>query len=164
MSLEILRKTGGWCIELQQPLKTYNGEMAAIEIRPPSADHVIRWAAYEIPSILALLSDLCGVTEKQLRQLSAQDFERVYFALRYVVPSSIRVDIEENKRVLATPEEDIPEDQSIPPPDQSDPRFPDPGGPVVRLTERKPPPSPPPPLPEDQPMNFAPPPVSEVVR
>jgi hypothetical protein len=157
MTLDILRRTGGWCVELQQPLKLRTGEVTAIEIRPPTADHVIRWGAYQIPSTLALLSELCDVSEKQLRQLPAQDFERVYFALRNVVPTDMKIEMEDGKRLLATPDEDLPEEVNAPPLDQRDPRFPDAGGPVVRLTERKTPS-------EDQPMNLAPPAVSEVIR
>jgi hypothetical protein len=159
MTLDILRKTGGWCVELQQPLKLRSGEVTAIEIRPPTADHVIRWGAYQISSTLALLGELCDLTERQLRQLPAQDFERVYFALRNVVPNNMRIEIEEGKRLLATPDEDLPAEVNVPSLDQLDPRFPATVGPVVRLTERKPPPPE-----EDQPMNLDPPAISEVIR
>ena len=158
MTLDILRKTGGWCVELQQPLRSHTGDITQIEIRPPTADIVIRWGNYEIDSMLALLSRLCGLPEKLLRQLPTADFDRVMFAFMNTVGSSIKADIEGGKRLLATPDEQLTEpEQIIPPPDQVDPRFPDPGGPVVRLTEKKPPDIAPP-------MNLAPPPVSEAVR
>jgi hypothetical protein len=154
MTLDILRKTGGWCVELQLPLRLRTGEITAIEIRPPTADHVIRWDNYDIPSQLALLSELCDVPEKSLRQLPATEFSRVMFAFSNMLPPTFNT----KDRLMATPDDQMPVEENIPPPDQLDPRFPDAGGPVVRLTERKPPP------PEDQPMNFAPPPISEVIR
>jgi hypothetical protein len=155
MTLDILRRTGGWCVELQQPLKSRNGDVTAVEIRPPTADHVIRWGAYEIPSILALLSELCELPEKLLRQLPASEFSRVMFAFNNVLPPTI----DTKERLLATPEEQLPEPEQVPVPDQIDPRFPAAVGPVVRLKENKP--SPPP---EDKPMDLAPPPVSEIVN
>jgi hypothetical protein len=157
MTIDILRKTGGWCIELQQPLKRHGGDLTVIEIRKPTADIVIRWSSYGIVSVLALLSELCGLPEKTLRQLPSDDFDRVFFALLHTVPAVMKGEIEEGKRALATADEDLPPDQQVPPPDPIDPRFPVAAGPVVRLTERKPPA-------EEPPMNFAPPPVSEVIR
>jgi hypothetical protein len=153
MTLDILRRTGGWCIELQQPLKLRTGEITAVEIRPPTADHVIRWDNYEIPSQLALLSELCDVPEKSLRQLPATEFSRVMFAFNSMLPPTFNT----KDRLMATPDDQIPVEESAPPLDQRDPRFPEASGPVVRLNERKPPP-------EDQPMNLTPPPISEVVR
>jgi len=68
MTLDILRKTGGWCVELNQPLKLGpNKEITAIEIRPTTADQMIRWGQQRIPSTLALLSELCDVPEKVLQ-------------------------------------------------------------------------------------------------
>jgi hypothetical protein len=154
MTLDILRKTGGWCVELQQPLKTHSGAVSAIEIRPPSADHVIRWGAYEIPSMLALLSELCGLSEKELRQLPATEFSRVMFAFNSVLPPTI----DTKERLLATPEEQMPVSEQVPPPDQDDPRFPAAGGPVVRLAEKKPQPAP-----EEKPLDLSPPPITEAV-
>jgi hypothetical protein len=157
MTLDILRKTGGWCVELQQPLKSHTGDITAIEIRPPTADIVIRWGNYEIDSMLALLSRLCDLPERLLRQLPTADFDRVMFAFMNTVGATIKADIESGKRLLATPDEQMTEpEQLVPPPDPVDPRFPDPGGPVVRLK--------PPVPPADAPMNLAPPPVSEAVR
>lgn len=155
MTLDILRKTGGWCVELQQPLKTHAGEVTAIEIRSLTADHVIRWDNFEISSQLALLSELCGVSERSLRQLPATEFSRVMFAFNNMLPPTFNT----KDRLMATPDDQLPPEE-IPPPDQQDPRFPATSGPVVRLTERKPPVPPP----EDQPMNLTPPVVSEVIR
>jgi hypothetical protein len=157
MTLDILRKTGGWAVELAQPLKHHTGDITVIEIRPPTADLVIRWGNFEIQSMLALLSRLCGLPESLLRQLPQSDFNRVMLAFMNVVGPDIKADCESGKRLLATPDEDLPESEKIPPPDQQDPRFPDAGGPVVRLAEKKPPPG-------DTPMNFAPPPATEAIR
>jgi hypothetical protein len=162
MTLDILRKTGGWCVELQQPLKHHSGDITAIEIRPPTADIVIRWANYEITSTLALLSRLCDLPERLLRQLPQSEFDRVMVALVHVVGPQIKQEIEEGKRLFATAEEDLPPEEQIPVLDQQDPRFPAVAGPVVRLAEKKP--APPPPPAEDSPINFGPPSVSEAVH
>ena len=60
MTLDILRRTGGWCVELQQPLKHHTGDITAIEIRPLTGDLTIRWTNFEISSMLALLSRRSG--------------------------------------------------------------------------------------------------------
>ena len=148
MTLDILRKTGGWCVELHQPLKFGpNHEIKQIEIRPPTADHTIRWAQAKIPSTLALLSELCDVPERVLRQLPMQDFDRVMLALAYVMPTVIKNDWEEGNRPMATPDEEMPvHEVHVPGPDQLDPRFPAADGPVVRYgagpVMQKPPPEP----------------------
>ena len=82
-------------------------------------------------------------------------------AFLVAVGPAIKAECEGGKRLLATPEEELPEPEKVVPVlDQRDPRFPDPGpGPVVRLSDKKP--SPPP---EDAGIDFGPPQVSEVVR
>ena len=141
------------------PLKHQSGEIAAIEIRRPRADQVIRWSAYQISSVLALLSELCGLPERLLRQLPTHDFDRVMLALGQVLPASIKAEMDEGKRLLATPDEELPPEKMTPVLDQQDPRFPAVAGPVVRLSEKKPAAPP-----EDKPIDFGPPQVSEVVR
>ena len=158
MTLDILRRTGGWCIELQQPLKYRSGDITAIEIRPLTADLIIRWSNFEITSMFALLSRMCDLPEKLLRQLPQQDFERVMTAFMIAVGPNIKAECEAGKRSLATPEEEMPEEESVPVPDQIDPRFPVTNSPVVRLKENKPSP------PEDAPINFGPPTISEAVH
>jgi hypothetical protein len=160
MTIDILRKTGGWCIELQQPLKHRGNDITSVEIRPPTADLVIRWQGFEIVTMLAFLSRLCELPEKLLRQLPQHDFDRVMFAFMHVVGPQIRAECEEGKRMLATPEEDLPESERIPVSDQIDPRFPATDGPVVRLNEKKPSP----PSSDVPPINFGAPSVSEVVN
>jgi hypothetical protein len=156
MAGDILRKTGGWTVELNQPLKGYGREYTEIDIRPATADHVIRWAEQRIPSTFALLSELCNVPEKTLRQLITVDFDRVMMAFLAVMPPLIKADWDAGARPLATPEEQLPEvERYVPPPDQLDPRFPAVAGPVRRLQPK--PPEPPPPddvLPEGG-MNMA---------
>ena len=159
MASDTLRKSGGWCVELRYPVKHHiAGEISAIEIRKPNADQVIRWRQDQYPSILAFLSQLCGVQERVLRQLDSDDFDRVIFAFMNCMPSAVKDDLGESKKPLATPDDELPEAERVPIPDQVDPRFPVADGPVVRFTEKKTSP------PEDKPMDFAPPPVSEAVR
>lgn len=137
MTIDVLRRTGGWMVELQQPLKTRTGEVSAVEIRRPTADVVIRWGRYEIASTLALLAELCGLPEKVIRQLPNDDFERVVFALTNVVGPVIRADLEQGKRPLASEEEELPEEErGVPMADPIDPRFPAVDGPVRRLQPR----------------------------
>jgi len=135
MTLDILRKTGGWCVELGQPLKVSpSKEITAIEIRPTTADQMIRWGQQRIPSTLALLSELCDVPEKVLRQLPSADFDRVMMALINIMPGVMKADFEQGARPLATPEEDLPQQEAhVPAPDQIDPRYPAADGPVVRM-------------------------------
>lgn len=158
MTLDILRRTGGWCIELQQPLRLGpTKEITQIEIRPTTADHMIRWGQQRIPSTLALLAELTDVPERVLRQLPSHDFDRVMRALIVgIMPEVMKVDVEQGTRPLATPESEIPEQEAyVPPPDQIDPRFPAVDGPVVRM-----PPGPiiqPKPPEEPAPMNMMPP-------
>ena len=164
MSLDILRKTGGWCVELQQPLVGHGKTHTAVEIRPCTADHVIRWGQWQIPSQLALLAELCDIPEKVLRQLPNYDFERVMLAFANLIPVLIRKDFDEGTRPLASPEEDLPVvERGVPPPDQVDPRFPAHDGPIVRM---QPKPMPEPPSPDDGSggMNVEAPPTMQAVR
>jgi len=163
MTLDILRKSGGWCVELQQPLKFNGREFPAVEIRPPTADHLIRWGQGRIASTLALLSELCDMPERLLRQLPAGDFDRVIMALVNVVPSVIKSDLQEGIRPLATPDEVLPESEHLPVNDQIDPRFPAHDGPIHRLHDA-PRPTPPPPAPDDGgDMNLGSPPAARAV-
>lgn len=134
MTLDILRKTGGWCVELQRPLMVGPGrEITQVEIRPTTADHMIRWMEGRIPSTLALLAELSDVPEPVLRQLLTADFDRVLMALHSVLPPIIKKDWEEGSRPLSTPEAELDTQQYVPAPDQIDPRFPAADGPVVRM-------------------------------
>ena len=118
-----------------QPLKLGpSKEISQLEIRPTTADQMIRWGQGKIPSTLALLSELCDVPEKVLRQLPSGDFDRVMMALINIMPAVMKADFEQGHRPLATPEEDLPaQEQLVPAPDQIDPRFPAVDGPVVRM-------------------------------
>jgi hypothetical protein len=153
-----MRKHGGWCVELVHPLKHQGADIAAIEIRRPNADQVIRWRQGHYASILAFVSQLCGVSERLLRQLDSDDFDRIIFAFMNCMPPAIKDDLESSGKPLATPDEELSRIEPAPVPDQRDPRFPAVDGPVVRLAEKKPPPEEPPA------MDFSPPPVSEAVR
>ena len=136
MTIDILRRTGGWVIELAYPLKSRGGEITQIEIRRPTADAVIRWGKWEIPSTLALLAELCGLPEKVIRQLPNDDFDRVMFALINTVGPIIKGDIEAGNRPLASEEEQLPEaERGVPLPDPIDPRFPAVDGPVRRISK-----------------------------
>lgn len=156
MSLDILRKSGGWCVELQLPLKTAAGkEISQIEIRRPRADNAIRWNERRYASTLALLSELCDVPENLLRELTTEDFDRVMLAFYNVVPKTIQTDFAGGMLPLATPEEESRAAPDwAPPPDQQDPRFPKVEGPVQRMPQpARPAPTP---LEEEQGMSLEP--------
>ena len=157
-----MRKTGGWCVELMYPLKHQSGEIAAIEIRRPRADQVIRWRDGSYMSILAFLSELTGISERQLRQLDLEDFDRVIFAFMNCMPGSVKDDLAATTKPLATPEHYLEEKEPVPAADQIDPRFPAVDGPVVRFADVMPKPAPPPAEPPA--MDFSPPSISEAVR
>jgi hypothetical protein len=134
VTIDILRKTGGWCVELQTPLSYRGKTIDSIEVRMSTANDTIRWLDGHIPSALALLSRLCDLPEPLLRQLVDRDFDRVMMALFNCVSSSVRTDLERGQKPMATPEEDLPEDQQgVPVNDQVDPRFPAVDGPVRRF-------------------------------
>jgi hypothetical protein len=138
MSIDILRRSGGWCVELQYPLRGHAGDISAIEIRRPTGDHVIRWGEGAIVSLLALLSELSDVPEKLLRQLPSNEFDRVIFALLQTIPAAMKADLEKGERPLATPEYELPPSERVPAPDQIDPRFPAVDGPVQRIRQEPP--------------------------
>jgi hypothetical protein len=147
MSLDILRRSGGWCVELVVPIKTAMDKQI---------DHAIRWAEGRYASSLALLAEMCDVSENLLRELTTEDFDRVMLAYYNVVPQTIRRDFENGVRPLATPEEMQTPEERIPVPDPIDPRFPKVEGPVTRANP--PTPAPPPPVkPAAEGMDFEPP-------
>jgi hypothetical protein len=138
-----------------------------VEIRPATADHIIRWAQWRIPSTLALLAELSDIPEKTLRQLTSSDFDRVMLAMINVLPPLIKADWEQGQRPMATPEEELPEaERGVPPPDPLDPRFPAAEGPVRRLQSQPlPPTTTSPPEAETPPeMNMVPPSVIQPVH
>lgn len=125
MAGDVLRRTGGWCVELMLPLKHGGGTIDAIEIRPPDLNTVTRWGRGEIPSSLALLAELCGVPERALRCITYPDADRLILALFNVVPQQIKNDFTNGAYPLATPDELLPaEEPGTRELDPEDPRFP----------------------------------------
>ena len=157
-----MRKTGGWCVELMYPLKHQSGEITAIEIRRPRADQVIRWREGTYVSILAFLSELSNVGERQLRQLDSEDFDRVIFAFMNSMPASVKDDLTATTKPLASPDDYLEENKPAPAADPINPQFPAVDGPVVRFADVMPKSAPPPAEPPA--MDFSPPGVSEAVR
>jgi hypothetical protein len=134
MSIDIMRRTGGWVVELAVPIKHGSATIDTIEIRPPTIDTVVRWGEGGFPSSMALLADLSGVPERVLRQISYPDADRVMMALYNIVPQQLKTDFTSgNGRPLATPADELPpEEPGARPVDQTDPRFP--ADPMVRPT------------------------------
>lgn len=130
-----LKRNGGWTIELETPI----GSMTEINIPPVSLDHTIRWSRHEIPSVLALLSELTGIKETALRQLTGNDSDRVFIAFSFMAPATIKKDFEQGTRPLATPPEAFTEEQLYEQladnNDPVDPRFPKVNEPVQRYKE-----------------------------
>lgn len=134
---DTLRRDGGWTVELITPVKTGQGDVSIIDISPPSFNHVIRWGSDEIPSTLALLSELSGVSEATLKALTYPDVNRVMKAFYEVLPPELRSQFEKGAKPLATPADEMTDAQLIAEQrasvDQVDPRFPAIDGPVTRV-------------------------------
>jgi hypothetical protein len=125
MPLDILRRTGGWCVELAVPVKHGMQTIDAVEIRAPSIETVVRWGQGEFPSSMALLAELSGVPEMVLRQITYPDADRIIMALYSVMPQPLKNDFTNAVRPLATPPDQLPpEEPGTRPVDQTDPRFP----------------------------------------
>jgi hypothetical protein len=128
-----IKRSGGWTVELSNKI----GNIDRLDIQPVSLDHTVRWARNEIPSVLALLSELTGVKEGLLKQLTGQDSDRMFVAFSFIVPQQIKRDFEEGNRPLATPVEMMNAEQRYDDidsqVDEIDPRFPKVHGEVQRL-------------------------------
>lgn len=133
-----IKRNGGWTIELS----TFIGKVDKLDIQPCSLDHTIRWARKEIPSVLALLAELTGVKESELKKLTGQDSDRVFIAFSFIVPQQIKKDFEEGTRPLATPVEAMTGEQRYEEidsqVDEQDPRFPKVQGEVQRFKQPEP--------------------------
>lgn len=130
-----MRRDGTFVVELYTPFKYGTREIDHIVIQPTRYEHTIRWNRGDIPSGFALLSELCGLPERLLRQAMGPDIERITLAL-FTQAKFAQSDIFEGRRPLATPDEQLPEqepDTKIV--DQVDPRFPHVEGPVKRFPQ-----------------------------
>lgn len=128
-----MRRDGGWTVELINPI----GNLNELVFKPISLDHTIRWTRHQFPSVLALISELTGVKEYELKKLTGVDSERIFIAFSFMAPPHIKTDFEQGTRPLATPEEEMTDaqryeevDSQV---DELDPRFPKVDGPVKRF-------------------------------
>lgn len=132
MDRTTIKRNGGWTIELSTPID----KIEQIDLAPVTLDHTIRWARGEIPSVLALITELTGVTEKQLKQLSGVDTDRLFIAFSFIASGAIKKDFENGTRPLATPLELMSDEERYAELDQNDPhdpRFPKIDEPVRRF-------------------------------
>jgi hypothetical protein len=151
MPLDILRRTGGWCVELIVPIKQGDRTIEQVEIKPPSIKTLTRWQRGQIPSTMALLSELCGISEALLVNITYPDADRVLLALFNIVPQAIKSDFTEGQRPLASMDEEEPvPEPGARPLAEDDPRFPQHDGPVVPLSPPPPPNMPPQPIPPQE--------------
>jgi hypothetical protein len=128
-----MRNDGTFVVELYTPLKYQNRDIDHIIIQAPRYEHSIRWNRGEIPSGFALLSELCNLPERLLRQVVNPDIDRITFAL-FAQAKFAQTDVFEGKIPLATPDEQLPEESSETKlGDQIDPRFPHFEGPIKRF-------------------------------
>lgn len=125
---DTMRRDGGWTVELITPVK----DLGVIEFKPVGFDQVIRWTQGDIPSTLALMSELSGVPETVLRSLTFPDVDRVMFAFSAILPPGVRADFEKGAKPLATPRAEL-EAREGPLNDPVDPRFPLVDGQVQRF-------------------------------
>jgi hypothetical protein len=125
MAFDIMRRTGGWAVELATPIKHANQTIEVVEIRPLTIETMVRWSSGQFPSSLALLAELSGIPEMVLRQISYPDADRVMLALYNVVPQALKDDLTNGVRPMATPADAVPpEEPGARAVDQNDPRFP----------------------------------------
>lgn len=131
-----MKKNGGWTIELFNPI----GSVTELNIQPVCLDHTVRWARMEIPSVLSLVSELTGIKESILTQLTGTDSDRMFIAISFMLPPQIKKDFENGTRPLATPPELMNDaqkyehiDSQV---DEIDPRFPKVDGPVKRFKQQ----------------------------
>lgn len=151
---DTLKADGGWDVELIKPLKHSNGTViTTISIRPTELDQTIRWGSQEIPSTLALLSEMSGVPESLLRTLTYPDVDRVMLAYSQVIPTLIRTDFENGSRPFATPDDELSDEDKASVGNAVDPRFPKVAGVVHRYKKPEPAaaPVPTPPAPDNVP-------------
>jgi hypothetical protein len=134
MTIDILRKTGGWCVELMRQI-TYKGKtIDQIEIRSPDLSQVARWGRGEVPSSMAMLAELSDVPEVALLSLTYPDVDRILLAYFQTIPKSMQDDFSSGRISLVTPPELLPEDQGRAD-DPIDARFPKSDGPVTRFVQ-----------------------------
>lgn len=132
MDRTTIKANGGWTIELSSPVDG----IKEIDLSPLKLDHTIRWAQGHIPSVLALISELSGVKEKTLKQLSGVDTDRLFLAFSCIASGVIKKDFEEGTRPLATAFEQMSDDaryDELDENDPDDPRFPKINEPVRRF-------------------------------
>lgn len=140
-----IKRNGDWAVELTEPLVLGQQIIKVLNIARPSMDHTIRWLSGQIPSSLALLSELSGVPETALRSLRSPDSERLMLAFFNILPPPLQEDFKNGAKPLATADAGSsvaapPSDAPFIPPtehesDPADPRFPKIDGPVVPLRE-----------------------------
>lgn len=127
------RRDGTFVVELYTPIKYQNRDIDHIVIQAPRYEHNIRWNRGDIPSGFALLSELCNLPERVLRQAVGPDIEHITLAFGAQARFA-HTDVFEGRRPLATPDEQLPEEQpETKLGDQIDPRFPHFEGPIKRF-------------------------------
>lgn len=133
MEYTTMKRNGGWTVELSTPID----KLDKIDLAPVKLDHTIRWARGDIPSVLALISELSGVSESSLKQLSGQDTDRLFVAFSFIATGSIKDDFQKGARPLATPPELMSDEERYRAADEQndeiDPRFPKVNEPVQRF-------------------------------
>jgi hypothetical protein len=91
---ETWSRDGGRRIELFVPIEFLKRKIDAVTIKPCKLDHFIRWENGEISTALALLSELTGLQQAELRQINYPDIERVMAAFVSMLPAKIAANID----------------------------------------------------------------------
>jgi hypothetical protein len=146
MAIDILRKTGGWMVELVVPIRHGAKTIDTIEIKAPTIGVLTRWQRGDIASSMALLAELSDIPESILSTITYPDADRVLMALFNAVPKPIQTDFTNGNRPLATPPDEAP----APAPGSrplavDDPRFPQHEGTLSKPDQPVPVPAPAPP-------------------
>lgn len=84
---------GGFSVPLTVPVQHAGKTIDIINIAPARLDHAVRWAEGKISTTVALLAELTGLTEEELRSITYPDVDRVMGAFMMLLPPAIATDI-----------------------------------------------------------------------
>ena len=107
------KRTGARRIELVAPFEVGCGRVIeAVEIKPVTLDHVLRWQAGMIGDPIALLAELSGLSADILGQLTYPDADIVMQEFALHCPAAIRVSI--GQTAIVPPAENQEQEPPVP--------------------------------------------------
>lgn len=108
---------GGRVVDLYVPQTILGRRIRRVVIAPCRLDHLLRWQDGDFASSIALLAELAGMTEYDLRQLTFPDVDRVMAEFLALLPAGIREDVEAGRTHVkpAMPQYDYPQEPELVP-------------------------------------------------